>query len=77
MQYSGYATLDLTYAASVRLDSFFHNKINLWDMAAGKLIVEETGGVVNNIQNYKYNNIDIRTASNVINDEMLGRLKEF
>ena len=77
MRYSGCAALDLAYVASGRLDGFFHNKINLWDVAAGKLIVEEAGGVVNNIQNYKYNNIDIRAASNAIYDEMLGTLKEF
>ena len=77
MRYSGCAALDLAYVASGRLDGFFHNKINLWDVAAGKLIVEEAGGVVNNIQNYKYNNIDIRAASNVIYDKMLVTLKEF
>ena len=77
MRYSGCAALDLAYVASGRLDGFFHNKINLWDVAAGKLIVEEAGGIVNHIQDYKYNNIDIRAASSAIYDEMLGALKEF
>jgi len=77
MRYSGCAALDLAYVASGRLDGFFHNKINLWDVAAGKLIVEEAGGIVNNISEYKVNNIDIRAASSVIYDEMLGNLKNF
>jgi len=77
MRYSGCAALDLAYVASGRLDGFFHNKINLWDVAAGKLIVEEAGGIVNNINEYKINNIDIRAASSVIYEEMLRNLKKF
>ena len=77
MRYGGCASLDLAYVASGRLDGFFHNNINLWDVAAGKLIVEEAGGIVNDINGYKINNIDIRAASSVIYDEMLNTLKEF
>ena len=77
MRYSGYAALDLAYIASGRLDGFFHNKINLWDVAAGKLIVEEAGGIVNNINEYKINNINIKAASSVIYDEMLSTLDGF
>jgi myo-inositol-1(or 4)-monophosphatase len=77
MRYSGCAALDLAYVASGRLDGFFHNKINLWDVAAGKLMVEEAGGIVNNIYNYNKNNIDITAASSVIYEEMLVTLREF
>jgi myo-inositol-1(or 4)-monophosphatase len=44
MRYSGCAALDLAYVASGRLDGFFHNNINLWDVAAGELLVKEAGG---------------------------------
>ena len=77
MRCSGCAALDLAYVASGRLDGFFHNKINLWDIASGKLIVEEAGGIVNNIENYNKNNIDIRAASSVIYDKMLSKLEKF
>jgi len=77
MRYSGCAALDLAYVASGRLDGFFHNKINLWDVAAGKLIVEEAGGIVNNIHKFPTNNIDIKAASASINDEMLKNLINF
>ena len=43
--------LDLAYVASGRLDGFFHNKINIWDVAAGALMVEEAGGIVNDLIN--------------------------
>ena len=31
--------------AAGRFDGFFHNNINLWDVAAGSLMVREAGGV--------------------------------
>ncbi len=77
MRYSGCAALDLAYVAAGRLDGFFHNKINLWDVAAGALLVEEAGGIVNNINKFSVNNIDIKASSSSINSEMLKNLKNF
>ncbi len=77
MRYSGCAALDLAYVASGRLDGFFHNKINIWDVAAGALLVEEAGGIVNNLNKFDLNSIDIRAASGAINDKMLENLKNF
>ena len=77
MRCSGCAALDLAYVASGRLDGFFHNKINLWDVAAGALIVKEAGGIVNDLTEYKTNNIDIKASSSAINDKMLENLKNF
>jgi myo-inositol-1(or 4)-monophosphatase len=77
MRYGGCAALDLAYVASGRLDGFFHNKINLWDVAAGALLVEEAGGIVNELNQYPINNIDIKASSASINDKMLKSLKNF
>ena len=77
MRYSGCAALDLAYVASGRLDGFFHNKINIWDVAAGALLVKEAGGIVNDINKFNTNNIDIRASSGAINDKMLENLKNF
>ncbi len=77
MRYSGCAALDLAYVASGRLDGFFHNKINIWDVAAGALLVEEAGGIVNDLDKFDQNNIDIRASSGAINDKMLDNLKNF
>ena len=77
MRYSGCAALDLAYVASGRLDGFFHNKINIWDVAAGALLVEEAGGIVNNLNKFDQYNIDIRASSGAINDKMLENLKNF
>jgi len=77
MRYSGCAALDLAYVAAGRLDGFFHNKINLWDVAAGEILVKEAGGVVNDIYKFNINKIDIRASSDAINSEMLKKLENF
>ena len=77
MRYSGCASLDLAYVAAGRLDGFFHNKINIWDVAAGALLVEEAGGIVNDLFKFNQNNIDIRASSGSINDKMLKNLRNF
>jgi myo-inositol-1(or 4)-monophosphatase len=42
---SGSAAIDLAYVACGRLDAFWEFGLNPWDMAAGKLMVEEAGGM--------------------------------
>ena len=77
MRYSGCAALDLAYVGSGRLDGFFHNKINLWDIAAGILIVKESGGTTNDFTQYEHDSIDIRAASSSIYPEMMKKLVNF
>ena len=40
----GSAALELVYVASGRLDAYVERTINLWDVAAGSLLVENSGG---------------------------------
>jgi myo-inositol-1(or 4)-monophosphatase len=40
----GSAALELAYVASGRLDAYVERRINLWDVAAGGLLVEMAGG---------------------------------
>jgi myo-inositol-1(or 4)-monophosphatase len=42
----GCAAMDLCMVATGRLDAYFERGLNAWDMAAGRLVVEEAGGVV-------------------------------
>ena len=74
---TGCAALDLAYVGCGRLDGYFHNKINLWDIAAGKIIIEEAGGKVNNINNFEINKIDIRAGNSNIYDKMVKKLSNF
>ena len=77
MRCSGSSALDMAYVASGRLDGFFQNRLNIWDVAAGYLMVKEAGGIVNDLIKFSNNNIDIRASSDAINDKMLKKLKNF
>ncbi|TKB54745.1 inositol-1-monophosphatase [Ferrimonas aestuarii] len=43
---AGSAALDLAYAAAGRVDGFFEIGLKPWDIAAGELLVKESGGLV-------------------------------
>jgi len=43
---AGAAAIDLAWLAAGRVDAFFERGLNHWDWAAGRLLVEEAGGVV-------------------------------
>ncbi|KAG9556185.1 hypothetical protein KCV01_g22145, partial [Aureobasidium melanogenum] len=43
----GSAALDLAYVAAGRLDGYFEPGLQVWDIAAGALLVREAGGVYN------------------------------
>ena len=74
---TGCAALDLAYVGCGRFDGYFHNNINIWDIAAGKIIIEEAGGKVNNINHYNANNIDIRAGNPNIYEKMLKKLSNY
>lgn len=46
MRQAGSAALDLAYIAAGRLDGMWMRKLNIWDMAAGALMVTEAGGLI-------------------------------
>ena len=77
MRCSGSAALDLAYVASGRLDGFFQNRINLWDVAAGTLLVKEAGGIVNNIDKFDINKITIIASSDAINSKLLKNIQNY
>jgi myo-inositol-1(or 4)-monophosphatase len=46
----GAAALDLAWTAAGRIDGFWEHNINLWDTAAGIVLVREAGGIVSDFQ---------------------------
>jgi len=74
---SGCAALDMAYVAAGRYDGYFQNNLNLWDIAAGIIIVKEAGGIINEINLSKNDNIKIRASSAAINEKMLKKLQNF
>jgi myo-inositol-1(or 4)-monophosphatase len=47
---AGAAALDLAYVASGRVDAFYERGLKRWDEAAGRLLVQEAGGVVRDLK---------------------------
>ena len=74
---TGCAALDLAYVGCGRFDGYFHNNINIWDIAAGKIIIEEAGGKVSDIGKTKITKIDIRAGNANIYEKMLNKLNNF
>ena len=74
---SGCAALDMAYVASGRYDGYFQNNLNLWDIAAGIILVKEAGGMVNKIDLSQNNNIKIIASSTDINAKLLKKLDNF
>ena len=74
---SGSAALDIAYVAAGRYDGYFQNDLNLWDIAAGIIIIKEAGGIINEIDLSRNKNIQIRASSMAINEKMLDKLKNF
>jgi len=59
----GSAALDLAYVASGRVDLYFEESINSWDIAAGVLLVREAGGTVTSFDGSA---VDVTSPSGVV-----------
>lgn len=60
----GSAALEFAYVATGRLDSYINMRLSPWDVAGGKIIIEELGGVVTNLNGEKINLLE--TSSIVV-----------
>ena len=74
---SGCAALDMAYVASGRYDGYFQNNLNLWDIAAGIVLVKEAGGIINKIDLSFNENINIIASSANISTKLLKKLNNF
>ncbi len=74
---SGSAALDMAYVAAGRYDGYFQDNLNLWDIAAGIILIKEAGGIINEIDLSKKNSIEIIASSPNINQKMLEKLNKF
>ena len=75
----GSAALDLAFVAAGRLDGFWELDLNIWDIAAGVLLVEEAGGLVGDMNG----GMDFLKSGNVVAGNpkvfkgMLQKIKPF
>ena len=72
----GAASIELCYVACGRLDVYLEHGLKPWDFAAGKLIVEEAGGIVTDFNGNEpllnENSSDIAASSGLIHSELLS-----
>ncbi len=73
----GSASLDLAYVAAGRYDGFFQKNLSLWDVAAGLILIKESGGKVNEINLERNNNVKICASNNSIHEKMLNNIDNF
>jgi len=74
---SGCAALDMAYVASGRYDGYFQNNLNLWDIAAGIIIIKEAGGIINDIDLNNIGNIKVLASSTEINTKFIEKIDNF
>jgi myo-inositol-1(or 4)-monophosphatase len=74
---SGCAALDMAYVASGRYDGYFQQNLNLWDIAAGIILVKEAGGVMNEIDLSINKIVKIIASSTNISSKLLEKLNNF
>src|SRR5687768_15355176 len=69
----GSAAIDMAYVACGRFDGFWEEGLNPWDVAAGKLLIEEAGGVVTYYDGSKFNiyHPPICASNGAIHSQML------
>ena len=69
----GAAALDLAYVAAGRYDGFWEANLQIWDIAAGALLVQEAGGVVSDLhgRNQYLSSGDIVAASPKAHSELV------
>ena len=77
LRVSGSAALDLAYIAAGRLDGFFQKKLNLWDIAAGVIILREAGGNISPLDVKQIKNHKIIASSETIYENLYKLLKNF
>jgi len=77
MRCSGSASLDLAYVASGRLDGYFQKKLNIWDIAAGLILVKEAGGIINDIDLSIIQDLRVIASSPNINSKLIEKIGNF
>tara|TARA_B100002049_G_C16030364_1_gene354294 strand:+ start:313 stop:1098 length:786 start_codon:yes stop_codon:yes gene_type:complete len=73
----GSASLDMAYVAAGRCDGFWQRDLKYWDIAAGIILVRESGGFVTDFKGEKeyMQNKTILVTNSKINNEMIEILK--
>ena len=73
---SGSAALDMAYVGAGRYDGYWQKELNYWDIAAGIIIVKESGGFVESKkwEEFGKEKVDIIASNSKIHKELIDLL---
>jgi myo-inositol-1(or 4)-monophosphatase len=73
---SGSAALDMAYVGAGRYDGYWQRELNYWDIAAGIIIVKESGGFVETKkwEEFAKEKVDIIASNSKIHRELINLL---
>ena len=74
---TGSAALDLAYVSAGRFDGSIQRNVNLWDIAAGTVLIREAGGIVDKFELDKFNKINIKASNERINKDLFKKISIF
>lgn len=81
----GSATLDMAWVACGRIDGYWEFNLKPWDVCAGKIIVEQAGGIVSGIDGKRWETDfdsillwgkEVVVANSAIHKQMIAELKK-
>ena len=74
----GSAALDLAYCAAGRIDAYWEFNLNLWDTAAGALLVTEAGGTITRFDGtpFRLDSREILATNGLTRDELIRFFNE-
>jgi len=74
---AGAAALDIAYLAAGRFDGFWELKLMPWDVAAGCLMVEESGGVISDMSGGQWDisSPNVLVSNGLIHEQMISVFK--
>ena len=74
---TGSAALDLAYVSCGRFDGCLQKNVNLWDIAAGTVLIKEAGGIVDNFEFKEFNKISIKASNERISSDLNKKFNNF
>ena len=67
----------MAYVANGRYDGYFQKNLNLWDIAAGIILINEAGGIMDDMNLSKNKNIKVIASNPNINAKLKEKLTNF
>ena len=67
----------MAYVASGRYDGYYQKNLNIWDIAAGIILIKEAGGIINDIGLNEIENLKVMASNPNIRSKFEKKLHNF